>query len=65
MKWQFLCAADLQPIEEGKQGIVTLGTTDPVSVYVHDQTGCRKAARRYPSDLESYAARFDSDGKPI
>lgn len=53
-KWQFLCAADMQPIQEGQHGIVVVTTRDPenpVSVYVHNTKWCRSNARNYPSNI--------------
>ena len=69
MKWQFLCAADLTPIEEGQEGVVTVSTGDrenPASVHVHNNPECRKAARNVPQSTYLAAkGRFDSEGNRI
>lgn len=66
MQWQYLCAADLTPIPSGQEGIVLVTTRDkenPVSVHVHNNDGCRKAARNHAHNAYAMARRsFDEDG---
>lgn len=69
MKWLHLCATDLTPIEEGQEGIVTVSSGDPenpVSVYVHNNPECRKAARNVGRTVYQAAkAKYDSEGNRI
>jgi hypothetical protein len=69
MKWTHLCASDLTPIEEGQEGIVVVRTRDPenpVSVYVHNNQGCRSNARNHSDHVLAMArGSFDQEGRFI
>lgn len=65
MEWSHLCATCLQPICEGQEGIVVVGSGDrenPVSVYVHDEH--RVGAKNYPRNLAEIMTHFDENGRP-